>query len=314
VSGDPSDEQPAGARSHSAARTGESPSRAIVARASSRRGLEEAELVLRATGYSSSRRRYAGEWLLLVSVADALRAEAELRRYAEEQRDQPEGARAPSLRGAPLGVTPFLSAGALLASWTLQQQPKIGPAWVRAARLDVEAVRDGEIWRLFTSLLLHADARHLIGNVGIGAVFLGLLTRTLGGPLALAASLLAAVFAHAVEVALVTPPRFSLGASTAVFACLGLLVGQGYRWRRRARDGWLRSVGGAACGLALLSWLGAGDERTDVLAHLLGFVMGLGLGLLRPPRPAPGARTQAWLAAAVYAVILGAFWSLRGQL
>lgn len=291
---------------HGAARRQATPSRVVVARARGRRGLDEAELVLRATGFSSRRLRQHGEWRLVVSAADALRANEELRRYAAEQLASPVRPSPPPLALVGAGATPWLAGGALLLSWLTQHHRDHGAAWTLAARLDVDAVRAGELWRLFTSLLLHADARHLIGNVGLGAVFLGLLARLLGGSAAVAACVVAACLAHALEVALVTPPRASLGASTAVFACLGLLVGQGLRWRMHLRAGWLRSLGGAACGLALLSWLGAGGERTDVLAHLLGFVFGTTLGLCRGPRAAPGRRAQRWLGFALLVLALSA--------
>jgi hypothetical protein len=66
----------------------------------------------------------------------------------------------------------------------------------------------------------------------------------------------------------------SIGASTAVFATLGLLAA--YAWRRRAADGgrWAYRWAPLVAGVILLGFTGAGGERTDVLAHLTGFVMG----------------------------------------
>ena len=75
----------------------------------------------------------------------------------------------------------------------------------------------------------------------------------------------------------------SLGASTAVFGALGILTGialheSRYDHSRRGRFRYLLPLGG---GLALLSMYGVGsDPRTDVTAHIGGFLAGLLLGVV----------------------------------
>jgi len=72
----------------------------------------------------------------------------------------------------------------------------------------------------------------------------------------------------------------SIGASTAVFAALGLLVA--YTWRRGFfRDTpWRGRIAPIVAGLGLLAFTGTSGENTDLGAHLFGFIMGFGSGLV----------------------------------
>ena len=75
------------------------------------------------------------------------------------------------------------------------------------------------------------------------------------------------------------PPHSTIGASTAVFGALGLLVGHALVWRRAARRGrpaWL-PIGAA---LALLAMLGTEGERVDLWAHGFGLATGVALGAI----------------------------------
>ena len=73
----------------------------------------------------------------------------------------------------------------------------------------------------------------------------------------------------------------SVGASTATFGALGILVGAGayVAWRMRS----YRKLGAAlvpvGAGVIMLGWFGAGGENTDVAAHVAGFGVGAVLGL-----------------------------------
>ncbi|NNC88713.1 MAG: rhomboid family intramembrane serine protease, partial [Akkermansiaceae bacterium] len=76
-------------------------------------------------------------------------------------------------------------------------------------------------------------------------------------------------------------PFQSVGASTATFGALGILVGLGcyVAWRKRSyrklAAGVLVPIG---AGVAMLGWLGAGGPQTDVLGHILGWSVGVVLG------------------------------------
>ncbi len=152
--------------------------------------------------------------------------------------------------------------------------------WFVAGRVDGELIRDGELWRLFTALTLHADFKHLLSNLIFG-VFFGLFAgRLLGSGVAWLTIVLAAATGNAVNTLLLDSAHRSIGASTAVFAALGVVAG--YVWFRRlmSQDRWSNRYGPIVGGLALLMYTGTGGPNTDVGAHLLGFVCGFAAGYI----------------------------------
>jgi membrane associated rhomboid family serine protease len=172
------------------------------------------------------------------------------------------------------------------------------------------ALRAGEPWRFVTALTLHLDVGHLLANLGFGSVF-GLLAGQLLGPgLAWAAVVLAATLANAGN-SLVQPAGYSaVGASTAVFATLGLLAA--YSWRRRSGRGerWAYRWAPLIAGVALLAFTGVGGERTDVMAHLTGFVMGALAGFLLAWRGLRVGNAGQWLLGLGTLAAVGAAWAL----
>jgi membrane associated rhomboid family serine protease len=66
----------------------------------------------------------------------------------------------------------------------------------------------------------------------------------------------------------------SIGASTAVFATLGILASYIWKQRQDRINRWLP----LGSGIALLAFIGMGGERTDIFAHLAGFASGCLLG------------------------------------
>jgi membrane associated rhomboid family serine protease len=150
----------------------------------------------------------------------------------------------------------------------------------------------GEVWRPFTALFLHADLGHLVANLGAGVFLFGLVLGGLGarrGGLALAT---VAVAGNIAAAALHPWSGYSsIGASTAIFAALGLLTGAAVRdvLRRGMPFSWRALLLPLLAGGSLLALHGSGGLRTDVVAHATGFSAGLLLGVfMRPARvPAP---------------------------
>lgn len=148
-----------------------------------------------------------------------------------------------------------------------------------AGALDTQAVFDqGEWWRLGTALFLHADLGHLVSNLFSGIFVFAVVRSTIGrwrGWLLLAIASVAGNFAIA---GLNYPgPYRSIGASTAVFAGLGLLTGRAISVLRRTHR-WRALFVAVAAGVTLLGLYGAGGTHTDVGAHATGFAAGLVLG------------------------------------
>jgi membrane associated rhomboid family serine protease len=166
----------------------------------------------------------------------------------------------------------------------------------------------GQWWRAVTALTLHADAGHVLANLVFGAVFGLLAGRALGGGVAWLVIVAAGVLGNLANAWVRPPEHVSIGASTAVFASLGMLVAHAlYHWRDERGTGlrrWRPLVGG----LLLLAYTGVGGPRTDVVAHVTGFLAGLLIGWAGcrlPPRVLASGRVQAaaGLAALVIVVV-----------
>ena len=152
--------------------------------------------------------------------------------------------------------------------------------WFVAGRVDGELIRQGEVWRLFTALTLHSGLKHLLSNLVFG-VFFGIFAgRLLGSGVAWLAIVLAAASGNALNTLLLDTAHRSIGASTAVFAALGLVAGYVWSGKLMSQDRWSNRYGPIVGGLALLMYTGTGGPNTDIGAHLFGFVGGFTAGLI----------------------------------
>jgi rhomboid protease GluP len=200
----------------------------------------------------------------------------------------------------------------LIAVFTLQSRHVFAIDWVGLGRLDVGAIRSGEWWRAITALTLHVDAPHLMANIGFGAVFGTLLARAIGGGLTGFMILIGGAAGNLMNVAVQRPEHTAIGASTAVFAALGLYAAYLWTGRRLIRNSWARRLAPVVGAVLLLAWFGTGDERTDIVAHLTGFMAGFRIGallgsMLQPGEP--GTVTQ-WILGASSLAIVAAAWVL----
>lgn len=142
-----------------------------------------------------------------------------------------------------------------------------------------------EWWRPFTALFLHADTSHLAGNLLAGAFFGGLVARLLGPRSGWLMILGCGALGNAITSALTHPAPFtSIGASTAVFAALGILSGHGFSslLRHRMSLSLMRLAAPVVGGIVVLGLMGgaAPDGNTDVPGHVCGFLAGLACGAL----------------------------------
>lgn len=152
--------------------------------------------------------------------------------------------------------------------------------WFVAGRVDGELIRNGEIWRLFTALTLHSGVKHLLSNIVFG-VFFGLFAgRLLGSGIAWLSIVLAAATGNAFNTLLLDSAHRSIGASTAVFAALGVVAGYVWFGKLMSQERWSNRYGPVVGGLALLMYTGTGGPNTDIGAHFFGFVCGFGAGLI----------------------------------
>lgn len=240
----------------------------------------ERSLVLTSLDIPNEMLRQDGSYVVYVPGELAERSKFELWQYGQENR-RDTGRRniipAPSLNAIP-GVVAYVMLVCLVA-W-LAGEAAFGKDWLAAGRMDGQLFRNGEWWRSFTALTLHSDIGHLAGNIVFGTLFGLLAGRVAGSGLAWLGIVLAAALGNTINTLVLMPSHRSIGASTAVFAALGLVSGFVWRGRFMAQDRWPYRVGPIVGGIALLAYTGTGDENTDIGAHLAGFVCGFATGML----------------------------------
>jgi rhomboid protease GluP len=268
-------------------------------------------LVLEAVGIGYELREDVGGHALWVADEQLPAATRELTRYLHENHQAP--AAPLEWPSHPHSLVGVLAYAAVLITVTIAAIERLGGFhWVNRGVLDAGFAARGEWWRPITALTLHADLGHLLANLAFGALFAWPAGRIFGPGVAWLLILLGAGAAYSLDALLHPPTHALLGASTAVFVALGLTAA--YAWRRRAthRLTAMQRAAPLIAGVALLAFTGVGGERTDVLAHLLGFAVGAVMGAAAPAIswPAPGRSRAQWLAGtASLAVIAVAWWA-----
>lgn len=226
---------------------------------------------------------HEGQYHLCVETQHLTAAQIQIAKHDEENRFWP-----PKPLTTPASQNPTSAWGllgyvlVLMSVFTAQQHSQI-TEW---GRLDAEAIFNHQAWwRVLTPLFLHADITHLAANLLSGLCFGALAGRIFGARWSWPLILLSGILGNTLTAWLYFPePHFSIGASTAIFGALGLIVGHEWitLWRHSA--GWLNWFQRGLplfAGLTLLALLGTSGERTDVVAHVSGFLCGLGLGILK---------------------------------
>jgi membrane associated rhomboid family serine protease len=237
-------------------------------------------LVLESQGIPSQIHRGEQGWVLSVPASAEPLARIEIAAYRAESRlaAQPQPA-----RELPVGSPwPALAVfAALLLTFKLAQSALwLDIDWLTAGRIDGGRMFAGEWWRAVTALTLHADLGHLLGNLAFGAFFGYSVARYVGAGCGWLAIVLCGALGNCMNVLLMGAEHRAIGASTAVFAALGIL--SAYCWRHGFPPGASRRERFApvVAGLGLLAFTGTGGINTDLGAHLFGFVAGFGGGLV----------------------------------
>jgi len=246
----------------------------------SKRACNERALVLHSLSIPYQMVSDESRAMLLVPAALLEKAKYELWQYQQENNasTQPQRSPLPVAQNGVPGVIIYVLVVCLVA-W-LAGMSAFSSDWLAAGRVDGVLIRDGQWWRAITALTLHSGLRHLLGNLAFG-VFFGLLAgRLLGSGVTWLAVVLCGGAANILNTLLLESTHRSVGASTAVFATLGLIAGFVWRSKLMAQDRWAYRLGPVIGGMALLAYSGTGDANTDIGAHLTGFVCGFGGGML----------------------------------
>jgi membrane associated rhomboid family serine protease len=272
-----------------------------------------------------------GQMTLIVDQAHAPAAGAALRAYADENSDDlveasvevadrtratarrpGDSSRAAAGAGgradyAPV-VTGLATAALLLVFFGVTGEFSMFSTWFSAGAASGELIRQGELWRTVTALTLHADIGHILSNTVSWALFVTAVMITVGSGVGLWLVLLAGAGGNLINASLRGTEYLGVGASTAVFGAVGVLAGYQIVARRegaRRSRVWTPLI----AGVLLFVMLGTG-EHTDILAHLLGLIVGIGFGAgagrLLPDKPS--AAWQLVLTAAAVAAVAACWW------
>ena len=276
-----------------------------------RRDCEDRAFMLGAVDIASAVVPAGDGFALEVAEVDADRARAQLIQYAAENLPPPPPAPPPPLhRHAWVGCATY--ALSLLGVAYVISNGLVRLDAFQAGQLDAARVQSGQWWRAWTALTLHVSGPHLAANLGAGIWFGYLAGRQLGVGVAWLLIVAGGGVANLLEGLLGPPWHQSVGASTAVFTALGLM--SAYTWRERLRlpQSWVQRWGPLVAGVCLLGWLGTAGEHTDIMAHLLGFGIGV---LLGAAAALPAVRRRLhdllqWPAGLAALVVMAAAWAL----
>jgi rhomboid protease GluP len=250
-----------------------------VRRCTGRRQAEQYALVLTAMGIQSSIAPEGKFMALYVAPEDALRANGELAAYDRENRKSlPE--KEWLFPGLPRIEVAMVYWVVLLFFFAAARHEAFSFDWLGEGAVQSGLMLKGEWWRAVTALCLHASGAHLLANLVFGTVFLMLLSQVTGAGVAALATIAAGAAGNVLSALVQSPAHTSIGASTAIFASLGLLAALRQVRRRDHALSAVRNWTPVAGGFALLTFLGFSGENTDILAHVLGFGSGLAAGWL----------------------------------
>jgi rhomboid protease GluP len=240
---------------------------------------DQRAFVLKAVGIEHLIAQNINRFVLLVPERFAEAAIGHLRSYEEESKPQP--------RPAPLQLHRHAWIGSLIYAVVM-----LGIAWCAGANIgdrdwyDAGVLRRsalvaGEAWRFVTALTLHGDVGHILGNLAFGIPYSFFAAQLMGGGRAWLSILLAATLGNSFDALLMDDQRGSIGASTAVFAMLGLVGAFAWRRGQGRFNSWAHRAAPLIAAVALLAITGAGGENTDVIAHLAGFGFGAVVGTVQ---------------------------------
>ena len=280
-----------------------------VRRCSERHQAEQYALVLTAMGIQSVITPEGKFTALYVAHEDVVRANDELAAYDSENRERPPERvwLRPPMPRVEVAMVYWV---VLLFFFAAARHEAFSFDWLGAGAVQTGLMLKGEWWRAVTALSLHASGAHLLGNLVFGTVFLMLLSQVTGAGVAALAMITAGAAGNVLSALVRSPEHTSIGASTAIFAGIGLLAALRQARRQHFEFSALRNWTPVAGGLALLTFLGLSGENTDILAHVLGFASGIAAGLLlaRWDRDWTVDRSLQWKCAGIAGAIVASAW------
>ena len=248
-------------------------------------------LVLSSSGISHLSRRGERGWDILVSDREYNQALNVIERYLKENQDAHPGDESFRYEYHKTFTGLWVSAVLITCHVAMTMGDDSG-IFIRTYGSSAFHILRGEFYRSVTSLMIHANALHLAGNILGIAIFGTAVCNIMGWGVGWLMILITGIVGNLVNAVLYKTGHLSVGASTAVFGAIGILAAHQFFKKFRLPGQRMRSWLPLGAGLGLLSILGSGTH-TDLMAHLFGFKAGIILGALYGcfvKRPA----TRAW--------------------
>jgi len=235
-------------------------------------------LVLSSSGISHRSRKGEHGWDILVNDAEYEKALSAIEQYLKENQDfHPTDE--PLYYEYHKTFTGLWVSAILLACHVAITIGNDSGVFIRAYGSSAFHILRGELYRSVTSLMVHANVLHLVGNV-LGITIFGTAVCTITGwGVGWLMILVSGIVGNLLNAVLYKTGHLSVGASTAVFGAIGILAAQQFFKKFRLPGQRMRAWLPLGGGLALLSILGSG-KYADLTAHLFGFMAGIILGAL----------------------------------
>jgi rhomboid protease GluP len=246
-------------------------------------------LILASAGISCQVTGEPDNWTVSVQPEDIKKALAEVAEYFQENHEIPDEADGRS------GISHNIHAGigaalGLLAGHICMIHHGGIAFFAEKYGASASAILSGESYRTVTALMIHADSVHLVGNMAALALFFTVVCSVQGVGVGSFCVLASGALGNLATALLYQSAHLSIGASTAVFGAVGILIIHqtfaGFRNARHRIRVWL-PLGGGLCLLGLFSE----GAHTDIIAHLFGLGCGIAIGCIyeslakKPPAP-----------------------------
>lgn len=233
-------------------------------------------LVLSSTGISCHLKRGEHGWDISVNDMDYENAINAIEKYFEENQDfqSTDDSFYDEYQRTYTGIWVSIILLACHVAFAMSDKSEF---FIRTYGSSAFHILHGELYRSATSLMLHANALHIMGNIAGIIIFGTAVCLIMGWGVGWFMILMTGITGNLVNALLFQPDRISVGASTAIFGALGILSAYQFIRKFRQPGQKIKAFLPLSCGLALLGILGSG-ENSDLMAHLFGFSGGIILG------------------------------------
>lgn len=236
------------------------------------------KLVLSSTGISYHLREDGYRWDILVNDTDYEKALIVIEQYLKENQEV-QRTEDPLYYKYQRTYTGIWVSVILIACHVAIATGSKSDSFINTYGSSAFHILHGELYRSVTSLMLHANTSHLMGNIVGIAIFGTAVCTIMGWGVGWLMILATGIVGNLINALLYTSGHISVGASTAIFGAIGILSAHQFFKKFKQSGQKIKAFIPLSSGLALLGILGSG-ENSDLMAHLFGFLSGILLGSL----------------------------------